>query len=182
MILFSFLASCLYSNATFAQQLDGRWVSNCWQLPKRHSIKTFLEFKGSKASTVLFLYSDSNCQSLNLSLVSQSSFSKSATGEFDYTPQSVELTLLRDDIVEYYNNNLAAACGLNSWEFNRPKNVSGRVCSGREMPELNKMTYDLFEISNNKLFFATFSISNGSQDILKRPTKVNLDVFYQREP
>lgn len=140
------------SNHSSAQiettEIEGKWMSNCYKLPKRHSVQTQLIFKNSKCNVISTLFADNECKIKNLNIHYDTAYEISNSfgeGEkFNYTPENIYLTIINPDVVEHYNKNFEAGCEISDWKLNETRDVSGKNCAGNKMYVKNLKIFDLY--------------------------------------
>ena len=178
-----FLNFCLITVAhASAPVLKVKWVSNCVPLP-RHSVISYLTFWQKKVEVKTELYSDHHCKVLNLKidLIANYNLGKSLKNgrKFDYVPSSVMMTLVSDEVVNYYNENYDQACYLSNWKLGIPKDISGKVCARIGIQEKHIQIYDLIFKSESHLQFGSFPNSGGGLVESDRPQMTNNSVIFR---
>ncbi len=182
-LLIALLAPPVLADST---NILGSWSSNCYPLPKRHTVQTSLEISESLIAVESALFAENEkCGTKNLIVTYTAKYKIGAKTDsnylFNYNPHTVTMTLLRQDIVDLYNQDLQRSCGLSNWRINEPRDVSGLICAGNKMPTNGEEVYDLMGMEGSSLRFAAFTTSSGATDDLNRPSTLNQLVVFISE-
>jgi hypothetical protein len=141
-----------------SNELPGNWALDCTPLPKRHSVTGQLKLDSSSLTAHFNQFADHECQTINLNIDLQYQYTTGASfGEgtaLDLMPISATMTLLNEEVVQYYNRN--SICGFNDWIMNRAHDVSGATCPGFSAPARDQSIYDIFGIDGGQLRFGRF--------------------------
>ena len=152
--------------------LAGEWSSQCYALPKRHSIIFQASFSNGKMLAKGLQFADGACQNFNLTMSLQSKYSigkKSGDGyEINFIPDSISIEIFNPDALKYYR--LKKSCGISNWVLNQKIELIDRNCEPTVIPpSLQKDGEDIFRAVNNELLFGNFPFGFSET----RPTQLS---------
>ena len=152
-------------------KLQGTWKTECTPLG-RHASVSEVVFEGNHFKSNGYLFERKGCAVNTVHAQMNGTYSIDSKENFNYTPLTFKLSLLKNDVVEHYNKK--QICGFTDWKINTPKNILGRQgCVGLFPPNKGQEIYDLYQLkTDNELVFAIFPIGKGVTNKSKRPKQI----------
>jgi hypothetical protein len=172
-----FLIIGIMTTQAFANVLEGTWKTECVFIPKKHSAMNEIKFSMDRYIAKTTLFATLDCQTENLSVLVKGVFNNTKTSDFHHVPDSVEMVLKSQAVVDYYNKN--SVCGISDWLVGQSREVSGKFCNPYEMPKAEQMSFDIFQVKDSILSFGGFpkkTFPNKND----QPTETSTDWTYSK--
>jgi hypothetical protein len=187
-LIFSFtILSCAKksstsSTATTNTELEGVWITNCFQSGSYYNIQT-ITVTGTDSVVKVEWHTDSSCSTDyalwedtldSLSIGDEVTFSDATKGH-NFTLEVVSFKLTPQSASSVSTANTADYCGYSDWALNTAKDYTGKTCASTAYPVANTSVQGLYNLVGNNLFLGTFN-TTGSY-----PTQVSTTITYVKQ-
>ncbi|WP_319517791.1 hypothetical protein [uncultured Martelella sp.] len=128
---------------------QGHFRTECLPIGKndRHGFIAEIRIEGRDISAFAQSYAHNDCDVPTVQVDYRGTIT-AATGKddrVDFTQETGRFlyTLLADDVTTYYNANAdTAGCGIDDWQTDAPRDVTGRTCAPNSFPEAGTVLKD----------------------------------------
>lgn len=181
---FSVLLSLAFASLSWGRSQTTRtWITDC-HVFGRHSFISEIKFVGDKQSVNFKLFENKACGSHASTVFYEGSFSTGKVFgegvEFDSLPAKVEFTVHIQSVIDQYNDPSSPdGCGMKNWKLNVAQDVSGQYCRPFQMPTVNKMVHDIYDIQEHDIRFGGIPLNWDLVDPNNRPQKLSDIVFHK---
>ncbi len=178
------LLFCLFSSISFATSLQGNWKGKCETVSQGY-LQAQLSFSDNHYQILTFHSASSKCDDRNIKIETSGTFAE-ADWDFsegtpvNYLSGATFVTPLSGGIA--FTMNIAGLCGITNWKANQKKEVSGKVCDGKNIPKVGQTRYDLYGIDESTLFIGKMTKENDGQSEATRPLELDTDSPYTATP
>jgi hypothetical protein len=183
-ILVSCAMACVSTAAIGApkpQALEGEWISDCSPTGKggRHGQIIHLTLTKDRIRAAGQLYASANCDSPTLKGQFWGKLRKVRANkerlELDYEFAGATFTLQRDDVVDHYNT--TRGCGLDKWQANVAKSVSGSRCGPLDLPQPGQKLFESAWLNGDELRMGAFPHDTSNRSPANRPSSPKPLIF-----
>lgn len=169
------LISGIITAPAMANVLEGSSRTECVFVPQKHSAINEIKFTKTFYTATTIMFSTQDCQTENLNVVVKGRFNTTRKSDFFHTPETVEMTLRSQAVVDHYNKN--SICGFSDWILGQSREVSGKFCNPYDMPKADQLSFDIFQLKDGYLSFGGFPKKTFSNKI-DQPTETSRDWMY----
>lgn len=150
--------------------IDGSYETSCINYSKNSFFKSKVTIKEAQFEGKFYLYSDSNCQHIDL-LIDYSSEVNYPTalemGPMDHKVKTALMIVYDDKIKDHRNTN--GSCGSTKVQLGAPINILGLpLCGPLKLPTEEAIAFDMYELKGLNITFGAFPLLWVQQEE-KRP-------------